>query len=245
MSIRRYLKAPVTFKRSLLERRTVWQVLVAFAFYVLPVIIFVRLALEVQERTPPALDAAILHWLRQPASPGLDSWAVWLTDLGGPIGVTVVTLVGAIALYLGRRRRAALVLVTGVGGAAVINSLLKLIFQRARPDLWEPLIHEASFSFPSGHAMVSSALACSVVYILWRTRWRWWAIGLGLIYALVIGLTRLYLGVHYPTDVLAGWLVGFTWVAILRAALWRSRRWRAKGVSEMSEVAARSGNAVE
>jgi membrane-associated phospholipid phosphatase len=226
----------VTFKRSLLERRAIWRVLVVFAFYALPVIIFVRLALEIQERTPPALDATVLHWLRQSASPELDGWAVWLTDLGGPIGVTVVMLIGAIALYLGRRRRAALVLVAGVGGAAVINTLLKASFQRARPDLWEPLVHEASFSFPSGHAMVSSALACSVIYILWRTRWQRWAIVLGLAYVFIIGLTRLYLGVHYPTDVLAGWLVGFTWVAILRAALWRSRRWRAKGVSEVSEV---------
>jgi undecaprenyl-diphosphatase len=128
-------------------------------------------------------------------------------------------------LHLLRRRRAAVVLAVGVGGAALINTLLKLAFHRVRPELWTPLVVERSFSFPSGHAMVSSALACSVTYILWHTRWRWLAVGLGLAVVVAIGLSRLYLGVHYPTDVLAGWTVGFFWVVIVRAVLLMSARW--------------------
>lgn len=220
------------FARAILEAKSFGHLVVAFLFYLFPVLIFARLATETLEQSPPRLDIQILEWLRDFSSPALTDLIVMATNCGGPLAIAVLTLIAAIALYLSRRPRAAVVLLAGVGGATLISLALKVSFQRVRPDLWIPVVHESTFSFPSGHAMISSALAFSAMYIFWYTRWRWWAIVLGLAYTLVIGLTRIYLGVHFPTDVIAGWAVGFTWVVIVRVVLHRSQRWRQKGLME-------------
>ena len=108
-----------------------------------------------------------------------------------------------------------------MAGATVMNQVLKYIFERARPQLWEQLVHETSYSFPSGHAMVSAALGLAVVAALWNSRWRWWAVGVATVYILFVGFSRLYLGVHYPTDVLGGWLVSAAWVTAVALVLRR------------------------
>jgi undecaprenyl-diphosphatase len=215
-------------RKALLETKILARLAVAFLFYLFPVLLFAKIATEFPERSTTQADTAMLEWLHRFASPALDQLAVLITNCGGPAGVVVLTTVSVATLFLLRHRRPAIILLLGVGGAALINTILKLSFQRARPDLWVTVVKETSFSFPSGHAMISAALAFSVMYILWYTRWRWWAVGLGLLYTFTIGLSRLYLGVHYPTDVLAGWAVGFAWVVIVRAVLRQSRQWRHK-----------------
>jgi len=211
-------------KRALLTSSTRRRLALALLLYCLPILLFAKLA---QEITGPSLvfDTALLHWIHGWASPTWDRVALIVTNFGSPEATVGMTAFGIGGLWLLRRRWAAVVLMLGVGGAAIINTFLKLEFHRLRPSLWQPLVTEQSFSFPSGHAMVSSALVCSVVYILWHTRWRWWAIVAGGALTVLIGLSRLYLGVHYPTDVLAGWTVGFIWVVIVRAVLLMSVRW--------------------
>lgn len=125
--------------------------------------------------------------------------------------VTLVTIAIISWLAVKRRVREALTVAFMIGGAAVINTLLKLSFQRQRPTILQALVSEQSFSFPSGHAMASAALACVVVYLAWRSKYRWLALVLGAIYVGIIGLTRVYLGVHYPSDVVAGWCVSIIW----------------------------------
>jgi membrane-associated phospholipid phosphatase len=127
------------------------------------------------------------------------------------------------AAYLRQHRGAAYTLAAGVGGAAILNAVLKLSFQRVRPSLWIPIVHESSFSFPSGHAMASSALALTIMVLVWPTRWRWPAIVLGAAYIVLIGFTRVYLGVHYPSDVIGGWAVSFVWIMTMRAIISRRR----------------------
>jgi undecaprenyl-diphosphatase len=105
----------------------------------------------------------------------------------------------------------ALILTFSIGGAALANAILKLLFQRDRPSLWYSAIVEHSYSFPSGHAMVSSALIVCVLLLVWQTKWRIPATIGGLFLIFMIGLSRLYMGVHYPTDVIAGWSVGILW----------------------------------
>lgn len=187
---------------------------------------FLSIADEVRDGDTLAYDEAILKSINSFASPALDKFFVVATELGGFVAVPIITAVIAALLIRARRRYMAIVLLAGVSGAAALNLLVRLIFERARPDLWEQLIVEASFSFPSGHAMASSALAISVVAILWRTKWRVLSIVVGSLYMILIGFSRLYLGVHYPTDVIAGWLMSLSWILIVvgLVALYRQRR---------------------
>lgn len=200
---------------EIFSKKTVYRLALAFIVLTAPVMAFVELAEEVSEGEALPLDRAILQGINTHASPFFDMTAIILTELGGAIGVTALT-VGMVVLLWGRgKRRMAALLATGVGGASALNLILKAVFQRDRPELWERLVTENSYSFPSGHAMASSALALSVIVICWPTRWRWAGVIVGLAYMLVIGLTRLYLGVHYPSDVLAGWMVSAAWIATM------------------------------
>ena len=94
-------------------------------------------------------------------------------------------------------------------------------------DFWLALAPETTFSFPSGHAMGSMTLATVLVLLAWRTRWRWWVALPMLGFVLMVGLSRVYLGVHYPSDILAGWAAAAAWtVACYAASFPRRRPWR-------------------
>ncbi|MFC6663182.1 phosphatase PAP2 family protein [Deinococcus multiflagellatus] len=103
---------------------------------------------------------------------------------------------------------------------------MKRIFQRPRPELWPHLVTAPGASFPSGHSTVAAALAAVCVLLLWRTRWRWSALWLGAAYYGLMALSRVVLGVHYPTDVLAAGLTALVWVMATYLGL---RRWLRPG----------------
>jgi len=111
-----------------------------------------------------------------------------------------------------------------VAGAAVLDLIMKLIFNRLRPELWPRLVQESDASFPSGHSMYSMAFVVAIILMLWPTPYRPLALVLGVLFTLAVGLSRLYLGVHYPTDVLAGWLSGLAWVLGLYTVMARRRQ---------------------
>jgi undecaprenyl-diphosphatase len=102
-------------------------------------------------------------------------------------------------------------LLTTLLGSIVINRTAKLLLHRVRPHLWESLSPEFDFAFPSGHAMSSMTLVAALVILTWGTRWRWLVLSFGGLFVLAIGWTRLYLGVHFPSDILAGWMVSLAW----------------------------------
>ncbi len=189
------------------------RLLFALTVFIGAVLVFASLAWDVREHETLAIDEAILNWVHGLSAPWLDSLCVVVTQLGGQVFVPIVTALLAGFLWLKRYRNHALLLAVSVGGASLMSLALKVFFGRLRPDLWEHLVLETTFSFPSGHAIASTALAASIVAALWFTRWRVQAVWLGVLYVLVIGFTRLYLGVHYPSDIIAGWLVGIGWVA--------------------------------
>ncbi|MFD1871504.1 phosphatase PAP2 family protein [Hymenobacter bucti] len=158
-------------------------------------------------------DDPLLLALHRHATPALDRLAVFFTIVGntGPMIAAGVLTTAALA-YLGRRR-AAWLFALGVGGSMLLTQVIKHVATRARPDLWPSLRPEHTFSFPSGHAMDTAALAAALFFVLPRHR-RVWA--LAPLFALGVGWARMYLGVHYPSDVLAGWSSAVGWVLLVQ-----------------------------
>jgi undecaprenyl-diphosphatase len=175
---------------------------------------FALLAEEVMERDTALLDDAVLAALRQFQSPVADAAAHVISFLGSEM-VAILLVLGLVLLGLRGRWGAAVGLLLVTVGAQLLNNVLKELFQRTRPAPVEWLAVPAQvWSFPSGHAMVAAAFYLFLAYLSWRVlrggvRWVWTG-GL-LLLVLAIGLSRLYLGVHYVTDVVAGYLAGFLW----------------------------------
>jgi undecaprenyl-diphosphatase len=197
------------------------------AFY-----LFADLANEVMDQETQALDLSVLHGLRQFASPTLDMLARALSVMGSEVVLGLLILLTGVFLYRRRWGAAASLLITTVG-AQLLNNLLKAGFERPRPTPLDGFIAAQAYSFPSGHAMVSTAFYLFLAYLAWRTVRGWqrpvW-IAATLLLVLGIGLSRLYLGVHYLTDVIGGYIAGFLWAdtVILSGRLlhpvWRSQQ---------------------
>ncbi len=162
-----------------------------------------------------SFDNALLEWVHGFSSLALDGFFKFATDFGGVTVVTLVTIFLAIFFVSRKRYELSARLLVGVGGAVAVSTLLKMLIGRARPDLWPQLVSETSHSFPSNHATASLALVLCFGFILWRTKYRWWVVGLGTLYVMTIALSRLYLGVHFPTDILGGWFVAVVWVSLV------------------------------
>lgn len=197
--------------RAHFSARLVW----TFAVTAIVAFLFAWLAKEVRDNDTAPFDNWVLYHIHALSRPGLDGVVSVITQLGGVVAVPLVSLLLAIVLYKKMTRAYAWLLLAGVIGSSLLNLILKSLFARSRPDLWHHLVVERSFSFPSGHAMASASLAASLIAALWYTRWRKWAILLGMLYISLIGFTRLYLGVHYPTDIVAGWIIAVGWVAMV------------------------------
>lgn len=179
------------------------------------IVMFILIALLTREGVFSGVDYGILTAVRTLASPFFDQIIPILTDFGDAVAVAVATLIIAILLVRKKRESAAALFVLGVGGAAAINVVLKQLVDRTRPDLWQHLVTETSHSFPSGHATASFALGLCIILVLWRTKWRVPAIVFSVCYIVTVALTRLYAGVHFPTDIVAAWLITGAWIGIV------------------------------
>jgi membrane-associated phospholipid phosphatase len=164
-------------------------------------------------------DRAALRAVEHLHGPSLTGAIKAVTACGSLDLVAPLTFVAAVAAWLLRRPRAAALVVLAVAGAEVLQLGLKPLFGRPRPSVFPRLEHIGTAAYPSGHAIVSAALAFALVTICWKRPWRTTAACLGALYVLAVGFSRVYLGVHYPSDVLAGWLLAVAWVAALSAAL--------------------------
>jgi len=157
-------------------------------------------------------DEPMLQAVHATSTPALDRVAQGITRLGSPWILPPLAGLMAIALAALKRWRSLLHTLLALPGCTLLNLLLKDLWKRDRPFLWDsgaPRPHD--FSFPSGHAMTSIALVAVLLILLGSSRWRPWAAALGVLFVLAIGWTRLYLGVHYPSDILGGWLMAIAW----------------------------------
>jgi len=192
-------------------RKHGWQMLLWFFCLLLPLWGFAGLVGEVHEKEVFPFDAPLLNVLHAEATPTLDHFFVLMTRLGYFWGVMPLDVIILIALVLRRRFRDGLFFGIAVIGSAVLNIVAKNYFARMRPDLWLSIKPETTYSFPSGHAMGSTTLGMAVILLCWPTRWRWPAMIASVVFVFLVGVSRIYLGVHYPSDILAGWTAAIAW----------------------------------
>jgi undecaprenyl-diphosphatase len=186
---------------------------------------FLELAGDVQEGDTEALDRALLLGLRDPANladpigpPWVEEAARDITGLGGYAILSIVTWAAVAYLAMARKHGAALLVIAAVIGGMMISAALKLGFERPRPDLVPAGARVYTASFPSGHAMLSAVtyltLGALLARVERRRRVRAFLLGMAVVLTLLVGASRVYLGVHWPSDVLAGWCVGAAWAAL-------------------------------
>lgn len=201
-----------------LQQRWPWlYIAVALLFSAVMLTVFAVLVWETMfEKTMAAFDNGIFWLVRYFTSPGLDQVMIFISDLG--YGWPYAAIVVGVFLLLGWRRRwrDGVALAICLGGGAVLNWLLKHLFARARPDLFH-VVAAAGYSFPSGHAMISLCFYGMAAYLAVRHIRSWHGrlavISIVSLLIAAIGVSRIYLGVHYPSDVVAGYAAGSMWLA--------------------------------
>jgi len=164
---------------------------------------------------------------------GIDRAMIDISELGNGYFFWTVILAELLTLAYYRRRLEFIGVLVCLGGASFLNFLFKLLFERERPELFR-VVEAAGYSFPSGHAMVSLCVYGMLAFLIIRriSRWRWRLVvgGLALVLVVAIGISRVYLGVHYPTDIVAGYAAGAMWLMFcISLLMWREykQKWKA------------------
>jgi undecaprenyl-diphosphatase len=184
--------------------------------------IFGFIAQEVSGGETSALDRRVILALRDPANPAIPLGPAWLqetardvTSLGSIVVLVIITLAAAGYPFLARQHIAAWLMLIAVFGGMALIELLKAVFARPRPDFVFQAARVFTASFPSGHASLSAITYLTIGVLLARAQYSLrislYFIALAAFLTLLIGMSRIYLGVHYPTDVLGGWCIGTAW----------------------------------
>lgn len=181
--------------------------------------LFVELAEQARLTTSAVYraDQAIHTWFGHERQAGMTALLSTVTTIGGSVGLGTIAAVVAATLLVRKERASAVFVVVTAAVGALLNLGLKMIFARARPDMASALVVARWYSFPSGHAMGSFITFGALAYIALRQPWRWAAKSAGLAIALtmvvLVGLSRVYLGVHWTSDIAGGWSAGAVWLA--------------------------------
>lgn len=226
-------------RRAIRLARTEFAVLGALLVIAAGVATFLDLAGDMREGDGQSFDQAVLAAMRPNADPS-DAWGPWwleaaagdLTSLGGVSVLGLLATVAVVFLVIQSKRLSAVLLVLGLVGGVWLSEGLKVVFQRERPPLAFQAVETINASFPSGHALLSAVFYLSLGVMLARAfpkrRLKAYVLGVAILITVLVGATRIYLGAHWATDVLAGWSVGAAWaMALWLAAHAIERRQRA------------------
>lgn len=183
--------------------------------------VFELLALEVRKnRGGFPWELSVLGAIHAREQPQLNAFAATLTQFGQFQGMFPLIAAVALLLFLRRRWRALAYWIVTQYGSTIINQNIKLVMHRVRPHLWESFYpHPSDYAFPSGHAMSSMTLVAALIILTWGSRWCWLTVIFGSVYAVAIAWTRMYLGVHFPSDILGGWMLSIAWAIAVRLLL--------------------------
>jgi undecaprenyl-diphosphatase len=190
---------------------------------------FAELAEQVLQGDTDTLDRAILTWINAHRMGWLDTSAIEFTALGSFVVLAVLGLALSVLFWHLRRRSYVALIWLACTGSLVLNQTLKAVFARTRPDVFEWLVDVGNLSFPSGHAMNSMVFYTVAAYCIGQVvgpgAARRATYAFAALIVIAIGFTRMYLGVHYPSDVLAGYAVGYVWATICASltAAWGRR----------------------
>jgi undecaprenyl-diphosphatase len=210
-------------------------VLVAIGLLGAALWLFIAIAGEVMEGETTAWDRRLLLALRNAADPAMPWGPPWVqemardfTALGGVAVLTLMTLAVIGYLVLAGKRHAAIAVFAAVAGGLIASTLLKLGFDRARPDLVPHGSVVYTSSFPSGHSMMAAVTYLTLGALLARVeasiRMKTYLLSVAVILTVLVGVSRVYLGVHWPTDVAAGWAVGAAWALACSLVMRRLQR---------------------
>lgn len=224
--------------------RNEWVILVLIGLIFGGIWAFAKLADEVLEGETHDFDTAVILALRQPDDLSDPIGPRWfeemmrdMTALGGVGVLTLMTAGVCVFLLLMNKKRSALLVFGAVGGGMLLSFLLKHGFSRPRPDLVPHGSYVVTSSFPSGHSMMSAVTYLTLGGLLGRISSRYrikiFFLSCAILLTVLVGFSRIYLGVHWPTDVLGGWTIGATWALLCWVlALWLQKRGRVEQIDE-------------
>lgn len=212
------------------------------------VLAFVELADVMAEEDGRRFDRAILDLLRPVTEDPGRPWGPWwlheaaadITSLGGIAVLGLFALIAVGFLIMMGKRLSAVLLVAGLAGGVVLSEGLKAVFERERPPAPFQVVETLNASFPSGHALLATVFYLTLGVMLTqafpRRRFKAYALGVGVILALMVGVTRVYLGAHWATDVIAGWCVGAAWAMALWLTAYAVQRLAARRLAKGSNL---------
>jgi len=223
------------------------KVLIVFFLLFSSALIFIGVGNIVSKGSTRDFDITIIKSFRSMDDFGLPSGPIWIkefmadiTALGGGNVLAIITVFVSIFLILQKRYDAFWLLLAATIGGTLISFWLKDIYDRERPDLIYRLVTVTSLSFPSGHSMMSAVLYLTQAAIVARfqkeRKIRIYILSIALVLTFIIGLSRVYLGVHYPTDVLGGWTIGLAWASLCWVIAWYMQRRKRLKKSEPEQV---------
>ncbi len=213
-----------TLARFLRFARAEMAALAALLIVTLGVMTFIEVADDMTEADGQAFDGAVLHWMQPTAGEPRGPWwlheaAADLTSLGGISVLTLFAVIAVAFLLVQRKHLSAALMVVGLAGGVALSEGLKALFERARPPAAYQAVETLNASFPSGHALLSTVFYLTLGVMLTRAfpkkRLKAFVLGAAILIALLIGLTRVYLGAHWASDVMAGWCAGAAWAMAL------------------------------